>query len=319
MRFALTDEQAGFAGSLRDLMSDADSVKVARSWAAGDTRPGLDLWARLAEQGVHALVVPEEAGGLGGTPVDLVVAFEVLGEQLAVGPWVESAAFLPAFLGGCTPGDDLASGAVGTVAFAPVTPYALDADVADHAFTVVDGRLYDASVGAAHSSVDATRRLLETSAGLPVETCGDLGRAGDLAALACAAELLGCGERLLADTVAYAKQRKQFGRAIGSYQAIKHRLADSRIALDFARPLVHGAALGHGSAEGSRDASAAKVAASDAAYLASRAALQVHGAVGYTAELDLGLWITRVRALVGAWGTPSYHRGRVLAALVEEG
>ena len=95
--------------------------------------------------------------------------------------------------------------------------------------------------------------------------------------LATAAQLLGAGERVLADSVAYVKQRKQFGREIGSYQAIKHALADVRIALDFARPLVFGAALG------AIDVSAAKVACADAAYLASRTGLQVHGAIGYTA------------------------------------
>ena len=320
MRFALTPEQTGFATSLSDLLARADSAKVARSWAAGDTAPGLDLWSRLAEQGVNALVVPEEAGGTGGTPVDLVVAFEVLGHRLAVGPWVESAAFLPALLGGAAPVGKLAAGAVGTVTWAPVTPYALDADVADHSFTLIEDVLHAGSTGAAHLSVDTTRRLFEVTPAEPVEIGGDLSRAADLAALACAAELLGCGERLLADTVAYARQRRQFGREIGSYQAIKHRLADVRIALDFARPLILGAALAHGSGTGSRDASAAKVATSDAAYLASRVALQVHGAIGYTAELDLGLWIARVRALVGAWGTPAYHRARVLDALtmVEE-
>ena len=106
------------------------------------------------------------------------------------------------------------------------------------------------------------------------------------------------------------KQRRQFGREIGSYQAIKHALADVRIALDFARPLVHGAALGEISA------SAAKVACADAAYLASRTALQVHGAIGYTQEFDLSIWITKVRALVTAWGTPAHHRARVLEGLV---
>ena len=127
---------------------------------------------------------------------------------------------------------------------------------------------------------------------------------------ACAAELLGCGERLLADSVDYVQQRKQYGRTIGSFQAIKHPLADVRIALDFARPLVHGAALGSRQTDRA-SVSAAKVAAGDAAYLAARMALQVHGAIGYTAEFDLGLWINRVRALVGAWGGPSYHRGRI--------
>ena len=141
----------------------------------------------------------------------------------------------------------------------------------------------------------------------------------DLAVLACSAELLGCGERLLADSVEYVKQRKQYGRTIGSYQAIKHALADVRIALDFARPLVLGAALAD--EDRSRAVSAAKVAAGDAAYLASRVALQVHGAIGYTSEFDLGLWINRVRALVGAWGGSAFHRDRIadsLQSVVEE-
>ena len=289
MDFRLTPEQTGFAQSLGELMSKADSVAAARAWADGDHDPGLALWKRLAEQGVTALVAPEDDGGLGGTLVDLVVAFEVLGHHLAVGPWIESAALAPQVDG------DLV-----TVAVAEVAPYALDADVA---------RLLHGVAGEQVRSVDTTRRLFAVDSPATYDDA-----ALDRAALAAAAQLLGCGERLLADSVEYVKQRKQYGRTIGSYQAIKHQLADVRIALDFARPLVLGAAL----TAASRDVSAAKVAAGDAAYLASRVALQVHGAIGYTAEFDLGLWINRVRALVGAWGTTSYHRGRIAATLVEE-
>jgi len=286
MDFRLTPEQNGFAQSLGELMSKADSVAAARAWADGDHDPGLTLWKRLAEQGVTALVAPEDDGGLGGTLVDLVVAFEVLGHHLAVGPWIESAALAPQV-----------DGDMVTVAVAPLTPYALDADVA---------RLLHGVAGEQVRSVDTTRRLFTVDAAATYD-----GPALDRATLAASAQLLGCGERLLADSVEYVKQRKQYGRTIGSYQAIKHQLADVRIALDFARPLVLGAAL----TAASRDVSAAKVAAGDAAYLASRVALQVHGAIGYTAEFDLGLWINRVRALVGAWGTSSYHRGRIAESL----
>ena len=286
MDFRLTDEQTGFAQSLTELMAKADSVAAARAWAAGDHAPGQALWNRLADQGVTALVAPEDEGGLGGTMVDLVVAFEVLGHQLAVGPWIESAALAPQVDGGMV-----------TAAAPPLSPYALDGDVA----TLLSG-----TAGPAHVSVDTTRRLVEVTDGDVLDD-----EALDRAALATAAELVGCGERLLADSVDYVKQRKQYGRTIGSYQAIKHQLADVRIALDFARPLVHGAAL---SME-PRAVSGAKVAAGDAAYLSSRVALQVHGAIGYTAEFDLGLWINRVRALVGAWGDASYHRGRIAEAL----
>jgi alkylation response protein AidB-like acyl-CoA dehydrogenase len=286
MDFRLTPEQTGFAQSLTELMTKADSVAAARAWAAGDTEPGVALWKRLADQGVTALVLPEDDGGLGGTQVDLVVAFEVLGHQLAVGPWIESAALAPQ-----------AEGSMITFAVDPFAPYALDAHVA----TLLAGTVVEEL-----RSVDTTRRLFSVDAHASFDDA-----ALDRATLACSAELLGCGERLLADSVEYVGQRKQYGRAIGSYQAIKHQLADVRIALDFARPLVHGAAL---SME-PRAVSAAKVAAGDAAYLSSRVALQVHGAIGYTAEFDLGLWINRVRALVGAWGGSSYHRGRIADSL----
>ena len=286
MDFRLTPEQTGFAQSLTELMVKADSVAAARAWAAGDTGPGTALWKRLADQGVTALVAAEDEGGLGGTLVDLVVAFEVLGHQLAVGPWIESAALAPQ-----------TDGAMVTAAVPPLAPYAVDADVA----TLLSG-----SAGAGCRSVDVTRRLFAVDGAEPF---GD--EAVDRATVAAAAQLLGCGERLLADSVDYVQQRRQYGRVIGSFQAIKHRLADVRIALDFARPLVHGAALDGGP----RAVSAAKVAAGDAAYLSSRVALQVHGAIGYTAEFDLGLWINRVRALLGAWGDASHHRGRIAGAL----
>ncbi|WP_449065632.1 acyl-CoA dehydrogenase family protein, partial [Planomonospora algeriensis] len=139
--------------------------------------------------------------------------------------------------------------------------------------------------------------------------------ARDLGTLACAAQLAGLGRRLLEATVQYAVVRRQFGRPIGAFQAVKHRLADVLVDLEHVRPLVHGAALAYGSADFPRDVSAAKAAASDAAYTAARTALQVHGAIGYTDEYDLGLWIRRARALHTAWGSPAAHRARVVAAL----
>src|SRR5436305_793723 len=120
-----------------------------------------------------------------------------------------------------------------------------------------------------------------------------------------------------AHPVDLAKQRTQFGRAIGTYQAIKHKLADVHIAIELARPLVYGAALSlaDNSEDTARDVSAAKVAASDAALLAARSALQTHGAIGFTQEHDMSLLLLRVQALRSAWGDPTVHRRRVLAAL----
>lgn len=308
MRFELTDEQAGFAQSLSDLLDKADTVAVARAWADGDVTPGLALWRRLAEQGVNALAVSEEAGGIGASLVDLTVAHQMLGRHLAVGPWIEATAFLPRALTDTDALGALAEGQVATVAAAPLAPRALDGDVAEVVYAATPAGLVAAAPGELRESVDVTRRLAEVDGAADVS--GHFADAFDTAALACAAQLLGCGERILEETVAYAKQRRQFGREIGSYQAIKHQLADVRIALDFVGPLIHGAALGD------VPVSAAKVAAGDAAYLASRVGLQVHGAIGYTRECDLSLWIGRVRALVTAWGTPSHHRARLADQIV---
>jgi alkylation response protein AidB-like acyl-CoA dehydrogenase len=140
----------------------------------------------------------------------------------------------------------------------------------------------------------------------------------DTGALACAAQLLGAGKALLHASTEYAKQRKQFGKPIGEFQAVKQKLADVLIALDLAEPLLHRAALTMAGTTRSRDVSAAVIACGDAAYRAARAALQVHGAIGYTAEYDLSLWLTKVTALRSAWGTPDLHRARIARALRED-
>ncbi len=315
MRFELTDEQRAFGDALEALLSSVDAAGVARAWADGDHGPGLKLWARLADQGVTVLATE-------ASPVEVVIAFEALGRHAVPGPWVESAAYLPVALGREVEG-------VATVAAPPHTPYALDADVADAVYLAGPGGVTVADIGERRTSVDRTRHLFtpEVSKAAPLASQPPAS-AFDLAALATAAQLLGLGERVLADTVTYVKQRRQFGREIGSYQAIKHQLADVRIALDFARPLVHGAALslslsvpavpgvpGEPGETGARAVSAAKVMCADAAYLSARTGLQAHGAIGYTQEFDLSIWITKIRALVTAWGTPAFHRDRILASL----
>jgi len=129
--------------------------------------------------------------------------------------------------------------------------------------------------------------------------------AWNLGAVASSAQLLGAGRALLEASVRHVSVRAQFGQPVGTFQAVKHKLADVAIALEFARPLLDAAAaaITDGAATAPRDVSAAKVACADAATLAARAALQVHGAIGYTAEHDLSLWLTKVRALTPGWGT----------------
>ncbi|MET9000803.1 acyl-CoA dehydrogenase family protein [Amycolatopsis sp. NPDC004169] len=304
MRFLLSPEQRQFAATLHELLGGADTAAAARAWAAGEHERGLKLWRALADVGVFALLVGEEHGGLGAGPVDLVVACEALGYHAVPGPVAESAAVAPALL----TGDRLTALAEGdlvaTVVAPPEVPLALDADVAGVVLDLTGAEL--AAEPGPVRSIDPPRRLFRVTAAA--------GRAGgpafDRGVLAVAAQLLGAGQWLLDTSVAYAKQRKQYGRAIGEYQAIKHLLADVATRLELARPLLHGAAVAGDTF--TRDVSAAKVMAGEAANLAARTALQVHGAIGYTAEHDLGLRLTKVRALAGAWGTGSFHRARVL-------
>lgn len=300
MRFRFEAEQRQFEASLRDLLASADVPSVARAWASGDYASGRKLWQRLTELGV---------GELAEHPVELVIAFEELGRAAVPGPYVESVAVLPVLL------PDRDGELMATVAAPPAVPFGCDAAAAD-AWYVLDGTtLHAATVEDEIASVDAARRLAVLRAGDVVASDVDAAAALDRGALATAAQLLGAGYGLLHRATEYAEARRQFGKPIGSFQAIKHQLADVYVGLELARPLLFGAALGLDGPTRSRDVSAAKVACTGAAYRAARAALQVHGAIGYTAEYDLALWLTKVRALVSAWGTQRFHRDRVLAAV----
>jgi hypothetical protein len=211
----------------------------------------------------------------------------------------------------------LASGElIATVVLPPQVPRAVDADTAGLILVAADGRVADGTAGEQVESVDPSRKLFDVNTSGEGKTA-DVARAYEFGVLATAAQLVGAGQALLDMSVEYAKQRSQFGRTIGSYQAIKHKLADVHIALELARPLVYGAALSVAdqSPDTARDVSAAKVAASDAALLAARSALQTHGAIGFTQEHDMSLWLLRVQALRSAWGDPALHRRRLLEAL----
>jgi alkylation response protein AidB-like acyl-CoA dehydrogenase len=325
MRFLLDAEQRAFAASLDAMLTSSDTPSAVRAWAGGRHAPGRVLWSRLAEAGVFALAVPEGYEGVGPLPVELAVAFLELGRHAVPGPVVETvaAAVLLSALGELgEPGPakrllpGLASG--GSVAtLAPAGACALDADAAT-VLLAVDGDALRLAPGhgPVRGSVDRARRLAPPAAGGELlargpHVAGAARQALTWARLATAAQSLGVGLALLDRTVQYVARRTQFGIPVGSFQAVKHRLADAKIALEFARPLLFGAALSMAPA----DVAAAKVTAGEAAYATARAALQLHGAIGYTAEYDLSLWFGKARALRTAWGTPAECRAEALAGL----
>ncbi len=318
MFFDVDAQQRDFAASIDAALAAANVPGAVRAWAGGDTAPGRKVWAQLADLGVTALAIPERFDGLGAHPVDLVVALERLGRWCVPGPVTESVAVAPVLLADDDRCAALASGElIATVLLQPQVPRAVDADAAGLVLVAeADGWVSAAKAGERHESVDPSRHLFEADA-VSEPWQADVTRAYEFGALATAAQLIGAGQALLDAAVDYAKQRAQFGRVIGSYQAIKHKLADVHIALELARPLVFCAALSLAdhSPDTARDVSAAKAAASDAALLAARSALQTHGAIGFTGEHDLSLWLLRVQALRSAWGDPATHRRRVLEAL----
>lgn len=317
MRFDLDDEQRDFASSIDRALGAADVPAAVRAWSTGDTGPGRKVWSTLTDLGVTALMVPEEHDGIGAHPVDLVVAAERLGYYGVPGPVTESVAVAPILLASDERVGGLASGElIATVAFPPHVPRAVDADTAGLILVATDGEVRDGVAGDVHESVDPARRVVDVDASGEARPA-DTARAFEFGALATAAQLVGAAQAMLDMSVEYAKQRTQFGRLIGSYQAIKHKLADVHIAVEMARPLVYGAALSlaDGSQDTARDVSAATAAAADAALLSARSSLQAHGAIGFTQEHDLSLLLLRVQALRSSWGDAAWHRRRVLEAL----
>lgn len=320
MQFNHTEEQLAIAEAIDDVISGLGGTAIAREWAAGDHTRGIAVWEQFAELGLGSLRVAESDGGMGGDLSDLVHVFERLGYGAVPGPYVESMAFLPGLVSDAERAE-LAAGACWSAAVDPAHPHALDANVASRVFAIGVGGIYDATVGELLDSITPFRRLhrVEAGAALGALDQAALARSLNEASLANSALLLGAGERLLTEAVSYARVREQFGKQIGEYQAIKHQLANVRVALSFVRPLLWSAALSVDAASpnADRDVSAAKVRAAAAARLAARVSLQVHGAIGYTAEHDLSLWLNWVPALTGAWGTPAEHRTRIAAAILD--
>jgi len=323
MRFAFTEDQIEFRDAVRDLLANECPPSVVRvAWDNADGRSGA-AWTALAEMGVLGAGAPEDRGGLGFTALDLVLIAEETGYAALPEPFVEHAVVAVPVLPdtaveAATAGETLVTAALGGAAYVPYVESAgLVLTEEDDALVLVAG---DQLVIRPETSVDGTRRLgwIEWD---EAEILGDataLAAAFDRGALGTAAQLVGLSRRMLDLTVGYVQEREQFGVPIGSFQAVKHHLADARIALEFARPLVYRAAwsMSEGEPDAPVHVSMAKALASDAATLTSRQALQCHGAMGYSFEYDLHLYMKRAWALAASWGDAAWHRARVGRAIL---
>ncbi len=323
MRFARTSEQQDMAEALEDLLDGAGGPALAHAWAEGDTSDWWALWQKLASMGVAGVAIPEAHGGLGLGPVELAVCLEELGYAGMPGPLAETIAAVPRLVHHTGEAESVHSrissgAALATVAFPEHGGLALDADRSEIRYVCESDTTSRADPASdAQPSFDPARRLFTLRRDNRALHDAEADAAFLHGTFGCAAQLLGVGRRLLDVSLQHVCQRHQFGRPIGEFQAVKHHLADVRIALDFARPVVYGAALALEDATGQavRDVSAAKIVTGDAAHRAARIALQVHGAIGYTVEHNLHVFSTKATALRTAWGTPSWHRRRVAQSL----
>jgi alkylation response protein AidB-like acyl-CoA dehydrogenase len=337
MRFAFDEDHVLFRTAVREFLDkECTPADIRAAWSS-HRGWSADRWTKLAALGVTGLTVPESHGGLGMDELSLVLVLEESGRAGLPEPIVDTTAVGAPLLVEVAP-DDLrerwlravtAGQAVLGVGLAGL-PYVDHAGSADllllqrgdelHAVPPDQVTLFE------QPSLDRARRLASVEWEPGVGTLlaeGDRAAAAvesafDRGALATAAELLGVSQQLINLAVEHARHRVQFGQPIGAFQAVKHMLADALLKLELARPVVYRAAysVARGMPERALDVSMAKAYASDAATLACRVALQTHGAIGYTWEHDLQLWMKRGWALAAAWGDTAWHRARVGAAVL---
>ena len=327
MHFALSEEQAELATMVRSLLDrHADSTAVR---TAIDSADGFDrsLWRLLCEQvGVAALPVPEEHDGVGASLVETAVVLEELGRSLAPSPLLAHAIAVTALLlhgsaeqqSALLPG--LAAGRVATVVWdAPAPGLVLDAPAADVLLGFEDGRLGEVDApGEAVPAMDPTLLLARAETGSAPD---DL---RDVAMSLATAVMVGVMQRGLDMTVAYSKEREQFGRPIGSFQALKHRMADMLVLVEASRSASWAANAAAASyvrepAEDTRGtlrrrAAVAQAWCSEAVLQVAAETVQLHGGIAITWEHDAQLVLKRAHALAQLFGQAHRHRRGVEGA-----
>jgi acyl-CoA dehydrogenase len=370
--FTLSEEQVGLQSAVRDLISTHADLSVVRSVVDSPDSDGepAGLWARIADQGWPAVLIPEEQGGLGLGLLEAAVIARCLGAGVVPGPITASmigseairaagsaeqqAAWLPGLAegrvrfavallrpgaaldrpgDGVTAKDDLLTGEIGQVEYAHLADrivVAAATEAADHAAAteaepgagvglwLVDPTADGVTITRTPTLDATTRTSTLTLAGAEAERLpgADMAVVADLVARAtvlAANDLVGISREALTRTVAYLRTREQFGKPIGSFQALKHHLADLLVALTMAEHAGWYAAhaLDAGLPDAAVAVSVAKAKASDVARLATARMIQYHGGIGYTWEHETHLYFKRARRLEQTYGDAAQHRTRI--------
>lgn len=345
MDFTFTNDQRAFRDAVsRFLMSEVAPEMLREIWETDGGRSP-ELRRQLAAQGLTALSVPEAEGGLGLGDIDWSLMTQELG-YYGIPDSLADAAYVGAgLLAGLPPENAvraqwlprIADGTCRVAIGHPVNPWVADAHLADLlllAHPAADGTELHAVRREnvemiALPSIDGSRRLAEVhwqpGASTRVTDAATGQRLWDEAldrgALNVAGQLVGLAQRMVDISVDYVAQRKQFGKPVGSFQAVKHHLADVVTKIEFAKPVLYRAAyaLAQGESTCGLLVSHAKLACADAAWTAARKSIQVHGAMGYTWEVDLQMFAKRAWVLDAAWGDRAFHKQRMADALFTDG
>jgi alkylation response protein AidB-like acyl-CoA dehydrogenase len=326
MFFALTEDQQEFAAAVRGYLAERFDLAAVRGVVEdtdGDGNPAT-LWKAAGEQGWLAVTVPEEFDGLGLGLVEAQVIARALGAGVAPGPWrgtvlaaeairlagsdEQKATWLPRLAAGTAVGALAGDSALAAVEYGAI------ADVV----VSPDGHLVTGASSTPRGSYDGTVRLADLTGGT-VEELAAAPEIGPRAAVLVAADLVGIAREALTRTVAYDRERRQFGVPVGSFQSIKHALADLHCTVTMAEHAALYAA--HAVDVGAEDAplavAVAKAKAGDAAVASTGAMIQYHGGIGYTWEHEAHLFYKRAKRLAGQWGDSGTHRARIAELTID--
>jgi alkylation response protein AidB-like acyl-CoA dehydrogenase len=308
----VTEERELLRATVAALVDKHASPAAVREAMASERGYDESLWKLLCEQvGAAALVVPEELGGAGGELADAAVVLEELGKALVPTPLLGTTLAELALLAADERDADALAGLaegtkIGAVVFDP--GYVVNGDVADVVVAANGTTLSRWTTFTAHrvAAMDLTRRLARVEPTEMADIGADPGLA-DIAAILLAAEQIGAATKCLDLTVDYTKDRVQFGRPIGSFQALKHRMADLYVAVQSAHAVVNDAL-----AEPSPTSAAlARVAASEAFSKVAAEAVQMHGGIAITWEHDIQLYFKRAHGSAQLLGPPREHLRRL--------
>ena len=319
MDFGLSDDQRDIQRTARELLGSRAGAERVREHAEA-AKLDEALWKELGELGWPGIAVAEEHGGQGLGAVELAILCEELGRTVAPVPFLPSvlAATLIEHAGSDAQRERWLPGLAGgeLTGAAGDTPELVHGGAGAAVIVILDGdgaRLVDGAEAEPAASIDPTRPAARVPADAGEPLPGDVGAAADRALVAVAAELVGVCDRALEMTVAYVKDRKQFGTPVGAYQAVSHRCAQMLLETEGARAAVSFAAwAADADPERLPEAAAmAKAAASDAGRDVTSAAIQLHGGIGFTWEADVHWLFKRAQLDAALLGGASTHRARL--------